>query len=148
MANTDKITGETVDSSAPFAPVYRRVGDVIRDPSIWEELPRLTLEQLKDIEIVVHDAMFLVGNYPDRADNSYAIIMFATPADGPTDVRIGGVFIPTGASTALVGGEVAVRKLKQLAGVNPVGRSQLPILGRFVMRDSKVQGHQPYADFV
>jgi len=132
----------------PASRGYRRVSEVIRDPAEWQDFEQVDVDLLDGSEIVVHDVMFLRGDY-ERPDPDFAIVLFAGPEDGIADERLNGRPVPVNARTTSCGGAVFVRKLKQLSGyAADDAPSLLPILGRVVRRQSKASGKpQPYYDF-
>lgn len=145
--------GEQPDASsaatAPAAPFYSRVGDFIRDPAAWQDFEKVDFDQLDGSEIVVHDVMFLKGDF-QKADPDYAIILFARVEDGIAPERVAGREVPVNARTTASGGSVLVRKLKQLSAYGPgnEGRTNvLPVIGTFVLRKGD-NYPQPYADFI
>lgn len=136
------------NDETPAAPFYKRVSEIIRDPAEWQEFEQVDIDLLDGSEIVIHDVMFLRGEY-ERSDPDFAIILFAGPEDRIAPERLNGRPVPENARTAACGGSVFVRKLKMLAHhPDADGASQLPILGRVVRRQSKAAGRpQPYYDF-
>lgn len=132
----------------PAAPFYRRVTEVIRDPAEWQDFEQVDIDLLDGSEIVVHDVMFLRGDY-ERADPDFAVVLFAGPEDGIDPVALNGRPVPVNARTTSCGGAVFVRKLKMLSAYkDDAAASMLPILGRVVRRQSRAAGKpQPYYDF-
>lgn len=146
MVKTQSETPEP--DAAPVAPFYKRVSEIIRDPAEWSDIPQVEINELDGSEIVVHDVMFLRGEY-ERSDPDYAIILFGGATDGIAPERLNGHPVPVNARTTSCGGSVFVRKLKMLSGYGDEDApTQLPILGRVVRRQSKAAGKpQPYYDF-
>lgn len=138
------------DAAAPFAPSYRRISEVIRDPSEWADLPQVDVNALEGAEIVVHDVMFLRGNVGERADMDYCIVLFAGPEVAPPSAFPRSVWGKNGIQTTMCGGAVFVRKMKQLSAYGPewsAGESELPMLGRVIKRLG-TRYPTPYYDFV
>lgn len=148
MASTNTDQPEATEPKPAPAPFYRRVSEIIRDPSEWQDIPQVEIDQLDGSEIVIHDVMFLRGDF-DRADPDYAIVLFASPEDAPLAGGHNGRSMPVNARTTSCGGSVFVRKLKTLSGYgDDDAPSLLPILGRVVRRQSKAAGKpQPYYDY-
>lgn len=138
------------DEGQPSAPYYRRVSEVIRDPSEWNDLPQVEIDALEGAEIVVHDVMFLRGTMGERSDMDYAIILFGGPTTPPPSAFPRESWAKSGIQTSMCGGAVFVRKLKQLNGygVDYAGEpNQLPMLGRVIRRQGS-RWPTPYYDFV
>lgn len=138
------------EQAQPVAPFYRRVSEIIRDPSEWANFPQVDVATLEGSTIVVHDVMFLRGNIGQRDDMDYAILIFGGPDDAPEVQTPNGVQVPRNARTTMCGGSVFVRKLKQLAGHGPANASDgnmLPVAGRIARRQGK-NFPTPYFDFV
>lgn len=140
---------EATSGSAP-APFYKRVSEVIRDPSEWADLPQIDIDALEGAEVVIHDVMFLRGNIGERADMDYAIILFAGPNVAPPSSFPRDSWKAHDIQTSMCGGAVFVRKMKQLTGygVDYAGEpNQLPMLGRVIKRLG-TRYPTPYYDFV
>lgn len=135
------------NSQGPVAPFYKRVGEIIRDPSIWENVDRVDAEAIEGSEIVVHDVMFLRGTMGDTPGD-YAVLLFAGPDDAMTGGGIdgNGKELPENAHTTMIGGQVFVRKMKLISGELPDTSNQLPILGRLVMPRNRADKYN-YWDF-
>lgn len=147
---TEKQGEQSEEQDAPFAPFYRRVSEVIRDPSEWSDLPQVDVNALEGAELVIHDVMFLRGSIGERPDMDYAIFLFAGPETPPRMAMPRSTWAANGFQTSMCGGAVFVRKLKQLTGYGAdfAGEpNQLPMLGRLIKRQG-TRYPTPYFDFV
>lgn len=141
---------QAADEGAPAAPIYQSIGAYIRDPADWGDLPQVDVSKLDGSQIVVHDAMFLRGDF-DRPDPDYAIILFAAPHTAPPSAYPRDQWAAAGFKTAASGGGVFVRKLKELTDHDGDGRrNRLPVVMRLVIRSQRNPrpGEQGYVDLV
>ena len=139
------MTNETPAQQPAPRPPWRRISEVVRDPSIWQDLDRVELEQLEGSDFVVHDVMFLRGSMGD-VPGDFAVMLITNPDDGEVETWLAnGVTVPQGALTTMCGGIVAVRKLKQIMGIDPPGKNQLPLLMSAAKRTNKI-GKYDYWD--
>jgi hypothetical protein len=84
----------------------KRVGDVV--PSgLWPDIPQSDLRETLDMDIIVDDVAFLMGDYGE-----FAVILYRPPDTGEQ-------------YTVACGGQVVVRKLKDVKKGHG-----FPILGR------------------
>lgn len=121
----------------PAAPFYKRISEIIRDPAMWQDVPRVEPEDVIGIEIVIHDAIILTGEIGGKA-TEYAVVLFAGPADAPEAEQMPtGVMVPENARTTLLGGGVVARKLRMLSGQMEGHRNQLPVMMTLVQRRNR-----------
>lgn len=135
----DKHTApESGDVDQPHPPTYQRVGAIIRDPAIWLDVERVDAETIDGSEIVVHDAMFLPGSKGNEPGD-YAVMLISSPRDFPTsdEKDTTGKPLPQNARTTSLGGEVVVRKLKAIMGIEPKGQNQLPVVGMLIKQANR-----------
>lgn len=105
---------------------FRRVSDVIDSTDKWADLPRKDIDSLLGVEIGLLDVMVFPST---RFNNSEWAIVLCQSLDN--DVQF----------TTMLGGEVAVRKLKELRE-----RQLFPVMGEFIRKPATQQGYSDYYD--
>ena len=138
---TDPATGEVqvldnvgLPSAADYGLEFR-VSDLLPTPEAWAEYPQVNFMDWTERDLILMGVMIFPSQ--DYEDREWAIILFRDP-------------ISNDVLTTAKGGSVLVPRLRRLAEMKrPDGKvGAFPIVGRFVEKESKVRGHEPYFDLL
>lgn len=132
--NTQLVERSPLPVAAEYGHEFR-VSDLIQSPDAWAEYPQVDFPAVVDRDWIICDVMFFESLQYDNGE--WCILLLQ---DTATQEYL----------TTAAGGAVLNRKLHELQRYEfKNGRiGAFPLVGRFLLKDSKVRGHQPYQDLV